>query len=87
MRTGRNDFRNIEQRAPCPVVGGLDYALRKDAYCGEPVGEHWTARAQRIADLEQPNPGRGAAPGQHVSRPYGPKRLGGELSWTENIPT
>src|ERR1035437_4474742 len=29
---------------------------------------------------EQPNPSRGAAPGQHVSHPYGPKRPGGELN-------
>jgi len=33
-----------------------------------------------IGDLEQPNPGRGAAPGQHVSHPDGPKRPGGELN-------
>jgi hypothetical protein len=29
---------------------------------------------------DQPNPGRRAAPGQHVSHPYGPKRPGGELN-------
>jgi hypothetical protein len=29
---------------------------------------------------EQPNPGRGAAPGQHVRHSYGPKYLGGVLN-------
>jgi hypothetical protein len=38
------------------------------------------ARNERTEDLEQPNPGRGAAPGQHVSHPYGPKRPVGELN-------
>jgi hypothetical protein len=32
-----------------------------------------------IGDLEQPNPGSGAAPGQHVSHPDGPKRPGGKV--------
>ena len=43
--------------------------------------------AQGDHGSEQPNPGRGAAPGQHVSHPYGPKRHGGELNWTENTTT
>ena len=36
---------------------------------------------------DQPNPGRRAAPGQHVSHPYGHKRPGRELNWTENTTT
>src|ERR1019366_10716014 len=49
---------------------------------GLPAQETFWRAGRRVIGLprEQPNPGRGAAPGQHVSHPYGPKRPGGELN-------
>ena len=57
----------------------LDYARKKTC---------WRVGRRVLAvPRDQPNPGRRAAPGQHVSPPYGHKRLGGELNWTENTTT
>jgi hypothetical protein len=56
----------------------LDYTRKK--YAGEPAGSIGLPR-------DQPNPGRRAAPGQHVSPPYGHKPPGRELNWTENTTT
>jgi hypothetical protein len=50
------------RRTGRPVSGGrrwVDYARKKDPYT-RPVSEHWNPRKE-IGDLEQPNPGRGAA--------------------------
>jgi|SRR5690242_10549283 hypothetical protein len=57
---------------PVVQIGGLLYRACRRALD--------YPRAKGIADLQQPNPGRGAAPGQHVSHPDGPKRPGGELN-------
>jgi len=57
---------DIEQRAPFPVVGGGCFTPARKI----PVIAGWSASIglparKVIADLEQPNPGLGAAPGQH----------------------
>ena len=61
------------------VGGGWITRARKIPIPGRSVSIGLPKR-KGIEDLEQPNPGRGAAPGQHVSHPDGPKRPGGELN-------
>ena len=71
---------DIEQRAPFPVVGGgWITRAREIPIPGRSASIGLPAR-KGIGDLEQPNPGRGAAPGQHVSHPDGLKRPSGELN-------
>ena len=71
---------DIEQSAPFPVVGGgWITRARKIPIPGRSASIGLPAR-KGIGDLEQPNLGRGAAPGQHVSHPDGPKRPRGELN-------
>jgi hypothetical protein len=61
------------------LLGWILLGLQRDFVPGRSASIGLPAR-KGIGDLEQPNPGRGAAPGQHVSHPDGPKRPGVELN-------
>jgi hypothetical protein len=67
---------DIEQSVLFPVVGGgWITRARKIPIPGRSASIGLPAR-KGIGDLEQPNPGRGAAPGQHVSHPDALNALG-----------